>query len=589
MICKQSKHEMAQVWPAVALMAIWLAGGAGGLAAEPAVPPGKPAEPTAAAGDTAVLLDEDTVWRHLHLEGPSFFLLDDPKVTSLKGVPYSLVRRPQDVKTAAGTMARVGIRVPGNSSAPVDWPSEATSLPPPSDWASVTFDDSTWQRAYWPQPLPDPWSTGFAEGHLPDRRACQFDTVIVLARSRFEIKDPTRVKACRLSLDYWGGVAVYVNGKEAARGHLPGQEPDSLDRLAEAYPTNALPFSRGGEKQPAGCTRQLRDVEIPASLLRPGVNVLAVEAHPAAIPYSAWKRYDGDFYTWPSIGVLRARLTVSPADAAITNGLRLRGLQVWNCAVNDTVTAGNDLREVSAPVRPVVIRAARNSVFSGRLMVGSDQTITGLTVKVSDLVRLRKSSSSSAKRSSSSNARVENEDDDEDEGGGAKLPAAAVRVRYAVPATPGKSWAPQGRFDGLLDQIPAEIPARVANTVTNALAPLWFTVRVPATVTAGLYEGRIVIAAQGFQPQTGRSIHCIACAFWSRTTASTTEADMMVWAILGRICFRLSVRWADTTSRGPAPARDGPRTTAALWPSSIRVPTARWRPSATKCFVRAWN
>jgi hypothetical protein len=56
--------------------------------------------------------------------------------------------------------------------------------------------------------------------------------------------------------------------------------------------------------------------------------------------------------------VLKARLTVSPADAAVTNSLRLRGLQMWNCAVSDTVTAGDDLREVSAPVRPVVARVA---------------------------------------------------------------------------------------------------------------------------------------------------------------------------------------------------------------------------------------
>ena len=467
---KHSKHKLARVWPAVAIMAIWLAGAAGGRAAEPAVSPGKPADFTAAAADTAVLLDEDTVWRHLHLEGPSFWLMDDPNV----GSP---VRRPQCVKTAAGTMAKVGIVVGGgsggSSSRPVDWPSEATSLPPPSDWAGVTFDDSAWMLAYWPQPLTDPSLTGFVEGHIPVKASSPFDTVVVLARSRFEIKDPKRVKACRLSLDYWGGVAVYVNGKEAARGHLPGQEPDILARLAEAYPTNALPCSQQGDKRTGeGLIRQLRDIEIPAALLRPGVNVLAVEAHPTAIPYSVWKRYD-EFYTWPTIGVLKARLTVSPADAAITNGLRLRGLQVWNCTVNDTVTAGNDLREVSAPVRPVVIRAVRNSVFSGRLMVGSDQTITGLTVKVSDLA-----------------------------GGGNKIAASAVRVRYAVPATPDKSWAPQGRFDGLLDQIPAEIPACVANTATHALAPLWFTVRVPGNVRAGLYEGRITIAAQGFQPQT---------------------------------------------------------------------------------------
>lgn len=229
----------------MAMMVIWLAGAAHVRAAEPAGPPGKPA----AATDTAVLLDEDTVWRHLHLDGPSFFLLDDPKVTAP-------VRRPQCVKTAAGTMAKVGFLVPGNSSRPVDWPSEATSLPPPSDWAGVTFDDSAWMLAYWPQPLPDPRLTGFSEGHIPVKEPSPFDTVVVLARSRFEIKDPTRVKACRLSLDYWGGVAVYVNGKEAARGHLPGQQPYILDRLAEAYPTDALPSSNPG----AGDKRTPRDV-----------------------------------------------------------------------------------------------------------------------------------------------------------------------------------------------------------------------------------------------------------------------------------------------------------------------------------------
>jgi hypothetical protein len=525
MICKPSKHEMARVWPAVAMMVIWLAGGA--VAAD------APAAGSGAVGGTAVLLDEDTVWRHLHLEGPSFFLLDDPKVATLNGI-----RRHQYVKTAAGTLAKVGLVVGngGSSSRPVDWPSEATSLPPPPDWAGVTFDDSAWMLAYWPQPVADPNLTGFSEVHIPVKSSSPFDTVVVLARSRFEVKDPKRVKTCRLSLDYWGGVVVYVNGKEAARGHLPGQEPDMLARLAEAYPKNDLPCTRPGDKRTGvGLVRQLRDIEIPAALLRPGVNVLAVEAHPTLIPYSVWKRYD-EFYAWPSIGVLKARLTVSPADAAITSGLSLRGLQVWNCAVSDTVTAGDDLREVSAPVRPVVIRAARNSVFSGRLMVGSDQTIKGLTVKVSDLAwvgpslaEVRGGTPTSASAGlrrdesggptgegrggtpTSASAGLRRDESGGPTGGGNKIAASAVRVRYAVPVTAGKSWVPQGRFDGLLDQIPAEIPTNVVtiartvsgpHPVTNALAPLWFTVRVPGNVTAGLYEGRITIAAQGFQPQT---------------------------------------------------------------------------------------
>jgi hypothetical protein len=455
-------------------------------------PVAQAATPPPAGGGTAVLVDEDTVWRHLHLEGPSYFLLDDP-------APEVNLGNPEIVQSAWGPMAIVGMRHGFNQAQPMGWRPEWTSPAPPSDWAGQTFDDSLWLRACWPQPIPD-LSRGVVEQAAASflKKANPFDTVVVLARSRFEIKDPQRVKICRLSLDYWGGVVVYVNGKEAARGHLPGQETNLLARLSEPYPEKVLPF-----KSPfaaAGCLRQLREVEIPVSLLRPGVNVLAVEAHPAPIPYSTWKRFDEN-YAWPAIGVARAQLTVAPADAAVTNGLRRQGVQVWNCAASDTLTFGNDLRE-TGPVQPVLIRAARNSVFSGRLVVGSDQTIKGLTVRVGDLVRLRKSSSSSAKRSSSSNARVENEDDDEDEGGGAKIPASAIRVRYAVPATAGKSWVPPGRFDGLLDQIPAEIPAYVASTATKALAPLWFTVRVPATVPSGRYEGRITIAAQGFPPQT---------------------------------------------------------------------------------------
>ncbi len=75
---KPNKHEMARVWSSVAIMAIWLAGAAGGLAAD-----APPMAGNAAAADTVVLVDDDTIWRHLHLEGPSFFLLDDPKVTAL--------------------------------------------------------------------------------------------------------------------------------------------------------------------------------------------------------------------------------------------------------------------------------------------------------------------------------------------------------------------------------------------------------------------------------------------------------------------------------------------------------------------------
>ncbi len=442
-------------------------------------PTAQAATPPPVGSDAAVLVNEDTVWRHLHLEGPSYFLLDDP------APEVNFGGTPEIVQTALGPMAKVGTSHGFSQAGVRVWRPEATSPAPSPDWAGPTFDDSLWLRASWPQPVPD-LSRGVVEKEAASflKKANPFDTVVVLARSRFEIKDPQRVKTCRFSLDYWGGVVVYVNGKEAARGHLPGQETNLLARLAEPYPEKVLPF-----KSPfaaAGCLRQLREVEIPASLLRPGVNVLAVEAHPAPILYSTWKRYD-EYYAWPAIGVARAQLTVAPVSAAVTNGLRRQGVQVWNCAASDTLTFGNDLRE-TGPVQPVLIRAARNSVFSGRLVVGSDQTIKGLTVSVGDLVKVAAGVEPGSPKVASA--------------GAAKIPAAAVRVRCAVPATPGKSWVPAVRFDGLLDQIPAEIPAYVASTATKALAPLWFTVRVPATVPAGRYEGRITIAAQGFPPQT---------------------------------------------------------------------------------------
>jgi hypothetical protein len=62
---KQCKHELARVWPALAMMAtIWLAGAAGGWAAEPLATPGTNADP-------AVVLDDTTLWRQFHVAGPS--------------------------------------------------------------------------------------------------------------------------------------------------------------------------------------------------------------------------------------------------------------------------------------------------------------------------------------------------------------------------------------------------------------------------------------------------------------------------------------------------------------------------------------
>ena len=485
---------MARVRPAlgaVAMMAAWLAGGAEALAAEPATT-------RDTNSDATVVLDNNSLWRH--------FLVS--RCAYVRGT---------DGKLAAMDLAPLGHGsgwVPGLEPKPAA--TNASSPLPPADWAGPNMDDRDWPRARLPQPV-GTFSTPGLWGPLrPQRR--EGGTAALLLRGKFEVKDPSQVKACSLSLDYWGGVVVYVNGKEAVRGHVPDGKrvPATSDllALAEDYPIEAFTTPQG---KPLGTNdeknrdrlalrdRKLHDVNIPAALLRKGVNVLAIEIHSS--PFNFKQIESGAPDIWPTIGLLNARLMMSPTGAVPTlqevgtNGARPRGINVWNCAAYDTVTAF-DYGDPFEPLRPIEIRAARNSVFSGRLMVGSEQPIKGLKATVSDLTQA---------------------------GGGSKLAAATVRVRYAAPVTvgtpakdadaitysQGKSYVAAQRFDGLLDAIPAEIPVIQAprmnekffdqtvdrkSLVPGAVAPLWFTVRVPASAGPGVYEGKVTIAAEGLAP-----------------------------------------------------------------------------------------
>jgi hypothetical protein len=440
-------------------------------------PHARAAEPAAggATNDMAVLIDETMPWQHLHLEGPSYFRLADATNTPAAfASQWQLGAEPPSINTASGTLVTVGFTLDEGKPRPIPWRPEWTSPLPPADWALPAFDDSAWARLYWPQPE---WVDNNAQENNSKVRAPNpYDTVVLLARHRFAITDPAQVKACRLSLDYWGGVVVYVNGKEAVRRHLiplPGGMTNLFDNVAETYPESEWNRPAGKTPESAPLVRRLQEVEIPAALLRPGVNVLAVEAH--AAPVHGKK-------PWPPIGLLRAQLRVSPAGAG---GTRPRGIQVRNAATTEDLSICDPADRL--PLRPIVVRAARNTIFSGRLVVGADAAIKGLKATVGDLGRVA---------------------------GGAKLPASAVRVRCAVPAPGGKSW--RGGFDGLMDAIPAEIPLVTnappqrgrafycvppgpeTNLPPRAVAPLWFTVRVPKDAVAGVYEGRVTLAADGW-------------------------------------------------------------------------------------------
>jgi len=482
---KQSKHKLARVWPAVAMMAACLAGSAAVWAAEPATTPGTNV-------DASVVLDDNSLWRHFAVSRCAFARTDDGKLEPWDLTPLGIP------SGGAGTWPGI---------APKPATSTASSPLPPTHWAGLDLDDGTWPRVRLPLPTP-----AGSEAKRPQTRYGA--TAALLARGKFEVKDPAQVKSCRLSLEYLGGVVVYVNGVEAARRDLPGDKPDLL-ALAADYPVEAFTNPKGdyADKAPKR-ERSLQDFEIPAKLLRRGVNVLAIETHTAPVTVAYVKRASQEAHSmlpWVPIGLLHARLSVTPVGVAAANLVRPRGIRIWNCAAYDTLNVF-DFGDPCESLRPVAIQAARNSVFSGRLMVSSDQPIRGLKVKVSDLKTTA---------------------------GGATLPASAVQVRYAVAVVPGalpskavidsdddlsdgKSHLPPDRFDGLLDVIPAEIPVSQApapagrkSLVGGAVAPLWFTVRVPRDAKAGVYQGQIAIEAEGL-PLTNVPLRVSICD-WAMT------------------------------------------------------------------------
>jgi hypothetical protein len=325
---------------------------------------------------------------------------------------------------------------------------------------------------------------------------------MICLRSRFQVEDAAQAQNLRLSIEYVGGLVVFINGRELTRGNMPAGEI-TPDTLAEKYPDDLYCEPDGsytGDIYDFKITpnfmrryRKLTDVAIPAEFLRKGVNILALEIHRAPINEGALAMKRAVLGGMSSIrgmyayaGLRNLSLTAATGAALIPNVARPKGVQVWNCLPFDTIDAfdyGDD-----AP-RPVVIASPRNGVFSGRLVVSSDNPLRGVKVQVADLVQA---------------------------GGEGRIPAAAVRVRYAEPAMAGKSWAPPHRFDGLLDAIPAEIPVATAKPsketyldlipletrtqTAGALAPIWLTLRVPADARPGNYEGRVRIEADGLKP-----------------------------------------------------------------------------------------
>jgi hypothetical protein len=352
-----------------------------------------------------------------------------------------------------------------------DRPAPIFTAFPPEAWRGPDFDDSTWARARGPQYAFVPGTHGISGRYLP--------VTLVCLRGRFDVKNPAAAGGLKLSLEFEGGAVVYVNGKEIKRAHLPAGDIKP-DAPAEAYPKSAYVAPTGyllryrygdSQKYPESYKvriRRISDLEIPTSALRKGVNVLAVEfhrapGHEAMFTGRSQKVHPRPGCWWSRVGMVSLRLEAGSAAGVTAAGGRPSALRVWNHPVIRRVSE-KDLGEPLEPLRPVRIEAARNSSFSGKVVVGAPAPIKSLEAEVGDL------------------------------SGPGKIPASCVQVRYPRPDGVARRGSPQW-FDSMESFPPDPVPLLPGPKVS--LQPVWVTVDVPADARPGDYRGTVKIKAAG--------------------------------------------------------------------------------------------
>jgi len=344
----------------------------------------------------------------------------------------------------------------------------------PAGWTNPDFSDGNWLRGGARAASRTPYVAGLC------------------LRARFEVTEPAQVQDLTLSLTYYGGAIVYLNGRELVRGHV---SKEGTPPLADGYPPEAF-VTQDGKMLPAADwqmdkypkalavrARTLADVAIPARLLRKGVNVLAIEIVRA--PYhkildekknqAADKRelatrncpYE---LAWGTCEVRRVQLTAAGAAGLVPNASRPNELQAWT---SDILTADytSDFGDRCAAPHPVELRGPGNGYLSGKIVLGSPKAIEGLKVTCGDLKQ-----------------------------GAAVIPAADLRARYAVPfGRTASNGYDHGNNAAELDCL-LETPLDsfwVTAAGKGAVVPIWLTLKAPKNAKPGVYSGQATVEAKG--------------------------------------------------------------------------------------------
>lgn len=362
----------------------------------------------------------------------------------------------QDEAGSLFTYQRQPARVPG-----VEAVGHRINLPAGgSEWAGVDFDDQGWTWHMGPL-FP---GTSHPIGHGQGEPA---DASHLLVRGRFGLRDLNNATDLQLSVRYRGGIAIYLNGHEIERRHLP-EGPIDEAMVATAYTAGQIGPNPDNEQQARSAAdlrlRSIERITLPAALLRPGENILAFHLVAAPFPVEAAERHSYR-NRWATVGLQEVRLSaVAPAATAafLSNIAQPDGVQVWTARTIDDV--GQVIRygdpvELSEGIRPIRLAAARNMVISGQAVVSARRPVAGIAAQVSPFT---------------------------DDRGTLRLPADAVQIRYPTRTIDGMSYR-MHRPDVLLDK-----PAG-----PESLQPIWLTVRIPADAPSGTWRATLTITAEG--------------------------------------------------------------------------------------------
>jgi len=342
---------------------------------------------------------------------------------------------------------------------------------PAKGWREPDFNDSSWAEGRGPFYLsPDGVHGSYRSMHM------------ICLRGRFSINDPSKIDGLKLYMDFQGGAAVYINGKQLTRVHIPDEDVPYITP-AEDYPSEVyltpdgqylLRKKRDYKKFKSLIDKRARHISgfaIPSSVLRKGENIIAVEVHRAPAPEIMFMGRTKKLHSvshvkgrcwWSRIGVGSIRLTAS-ADTAAANSaspekekIRIHNLSIVKRLYKNETSGFNGL------LRPVQLCGVRNGTFSGSVMISAACPVTGLECTVNGLK------------------------------GPGTIPASAVQVRYGMPD--GKRRK-QIWFDGL-EEIP---PGTVEPDPKTgyAVQPVWITVNVPADAKPGKYTGELTVKAAG--------------------------------------------------------------------------------------------